>query len=186
MRLKFLIIIIFLGIFLSACQNQKAKTVTRKIQYDVTIKSPNPNYDWWIQNISGPQREALVKMILEGALDGKYQAYDYFYKPISKAKVAQILFDTIHKEIQEKTPPYSQKDTIIVNHITWKNIERLRFMEEWRVNRKNLSFIKKVVGIAPVATITDATGNVRWQPLFWIFPDKNYLRKMEKNSNLGQ
>lgn len=185
MKLKFFSFILFLLIFLGACQNHQEKAVTRKIQYDVTIKSPNLNYDWWIQNVSGPQREDLVKMILQGALDGKYQAYDYFYKPISRTKVAQILFDTLHREIQEKNPPYRYKDTLIVSRITWKNIEKLRFMEEWSVNPKNLLFIKKVVGIAPVAKITDAGGNVRWQPLFWIFPDKNYLKKMNKNSMPG-
>ena len=182
---KFLFIAIFLGIFLSSCQNHHREQVTKKIQYDVNIKSPNPNYDWWIQNISGPQREAFVRMILQGALDGKYQAYDYFYKPITKQNVAQILFDTIHKEIHENYPPYNLKDTLIVERITWKDIERLRFMEEWSVNPKNLAFTKKVVGIAPVAKITAGGGTVRWQPLFWIFPDKNYLKKMNQDDNLN-
>lgn len=185
MRHKFIFLIIFLGFLLSSCQSNREKVVTKKIQYDVAIKSPNPNYDWWIQNISGPQREALVRMILKGALDGKYPAYDYFYKPITKQNVAQILFDTVRKEIREKSPPYDLKDTLIVNRITWKNIEKLRFMEQWSMNPKDLSFRKKVVGIAPVARITDAAGNVRWQPLFWIFPDKNYLKKMNQNSNLN-
>lgn len=186
MRHTFYFIIIFIGIFLSSCQNNKEKVITKKIQYDVSIKSPNPDYDWWIQNISGPQREDLVKMILRGALDGKYQAYDYFYKPISKEKVAQILYDTVHKEIRGKNPPYELKDTLIISTISWKNIEKLRFMEEWNINQENLTFRKKVVGIAPVARITDASGNIRWQPLFWIFPDKNYLKKMEQNSDLTQ
>lgn len=185
MNHKFLFIAIFLGIFLSSCQNHLEEQVTKKIQYDVNIKSPNQNYDWWIQNISGPQREALVKMILQGALNGKYQAYDYFYKPITKENVAQILFDTVHKEVHEKNPPYELKDTLIVNRITWKNIERLRFMEEWSVNPKNLSFTKKVVGIAPIAKISDPSGNIRWQPLFWIFPDKNYLKKRNQDDNLN-
>lgn len=184
MKHRLFYLAIFLGIFLSSCQSQHEKVVTKRIQYDVNIKSPNPNYDWWIQNISGPQREAFVRMILKGALDGKYQAYDYFYKRISKQNVAQILFDTVHKEIRENHPPYSLRDTLIVNRITWKNIDRLRFMEEWSINPENLSFTKKVVGIAPVARTSDASGNVRWQPLFWIFPNKNYLKKMNLDANM--
>ncbi|MBE0650549.1 MAG: hypothetical protein IH595_06880 [Bacteroidales bacterium] len=185
MKKSFFSLILVFGILLTSCQNRQEKVITKKIQYDVPIKSPNSDYDWWIENISGPQRENLVQMILKGALDGKYQAYDYFYKPITKEKVSQILFDTIHREITDKTPPYELKDTIIINQITWKNIEKLRFMEEWDIDQKDLSFRKKVVGISPVARITDASGNVRWQPLFWIFPDKNYLKKMNQNSDLA-
>jgi hypothetical protein len=185
MKHTFYFIILVLAIFLSSCQHHEEKVVTKKIQYDVPIKSPNPDYDWWIQNISGPQRESLVQMILQGALDGKYQAYDYFYKPITKEKVAQILFDTLRREIRGENPPYELKDTLITNQITWKRVEKLRFMEEWYINPRDLSFTKRVVGIAPVAKITDASGNTRWQPLFWIFPDKKYLKQMNQSTGLA-
>ncbi len=185
MKHNFFLILIVSTAILTSCQQHDQKQVTRKIQYDVPIKSPDPNYDWWIQNISGPERESLVQMILQGALEGKYQAYDYFYKPITKEKVAQILFDTIHRQIREQNPPYDLKDTLITRQITWKEVERLRFMEKWYINPGDLSFRKKVVGIAPVAKITDASGNIRWQPLFWIFPDKKSLKEMNQHSDLA-
>jgi len=173
-----LLLLIF---WMASCQQKKTTVITSKIQYDVSIKSPDPNYDWWIQNVAGPQREHLATMILEGALSGKYQAYDYFYQPITPKKVAQILNDTIMKQVQDKNPPYELKDTLIIKKITVKDILKLRFMEEWKVNEQNLDFEKKVAGIAPVARITDASGNVRWQPLFWIFPDKAFLKNLQKN-----
>ncbi|MBN2614444.1 MAG: hypothetical protein JXR71_02010 [Bacteroidales bacterium] len=169
-------------VMFSSCHQKKENTVvTPKIQYDVSIKSPDASFDWWIQNIAGPQREQLVSTILNGALSGKYQAYDYFYKPISREKVAQILNDTLRKTVQDKNPPYELKDTLIIKKITIKNIVKLRFLEKWEVNENTLSFEKKVLGIAPIARITDPSGNTRWQPLFWLFPDKSFLKELKKN-----
>ena len=41
---------------ITSCMQKKREVVTEKIQYDVNIKSPDPDYDWWIQNLPGPQR----------------------------------------------------------------------------------------------------------------------------------
>lgn len=175
--------LILFSLMSAASCNQKKETtvVTPKIQYDVFVKSPDPSYDWWIQNIAGPQREQLVATILNGALSGKYPAYDYYYKPISPQQVSRILNDTLRKTVQEKKPPYELKDTLIVKKITVKDILKLRFMEQWEVNEQNLTFEKKVMGIAPVARITDPSGNTRWQPLFWLFPNKTFLKQLKQN-----
>ncbi|UBM63286.1 hypothetical protein LA303_04760 [Candidatus Sulfidibacterium hydrothermale] len=165
---------------MSSCHSQQKERITPRIQYDVNIKSPNPNYDWWIQNIEGPQREKLVRMIIEGALSGKYQAYDYFFQPISKSAVAHILSDTLAVKVRETQPPYALKDTLIVSHINLKDIVRLRFLEEWEIDPKTLKFTKIVKGIAPVARRTDPEGKTRWQPLFWIFPDRLTAKKLQQ------
>ncbi len=163
----------------SSCKQQSEKIITKRIQYDVNIKSPDPNYDWWIQNIAGPQREKLVSLILKGAKSGKVPAYDYYFQKISKKEVEKILSDTVMRKVRKTTPPYDLKDTLIVIKIHTSDIQRLRFMEEWRINPKNLSFEKKVMGIAPIARRYDQEGNVRWQPLFWILPDTDFLKEME-------
>ena len=177
-------LLLFAFLSMTSCHQKTETVVTPKIQYDVSIKSPDASYDWWIQNIAGPQREKLVETILNGALSGKYPAYDYFYKPISPRQVAQILNDTIRKMVREKSPPYDFKDTLIVRKITVKDIVKLRFLEKWEVNEKNLSIEKKVMGLAPVARITDPSGNVRWQPLFWLFPDRTFLKNLQQNQSL--
>ena len=163
-----------------SCRQKKGEVITRRIQYDVNIKSPNPDYDWWIQNIAGPQREKLVRMILNGAVSGKYKAYDYFYQPLSREAVARILNDTLAVKVRETHPPYALKDTLMGTHIDIKDIQRLRFMETWTVNPETMQFTKTIQGIAPVARRLDAAGNVRWQPLFWIFPDKKVLRSLQQ------
>ncbi len=168
-------------LLLSSCHSDKEKIITRKIQYDVNIKSPNPDYDWWIQNLVGPQREKLVKTILRGAVSGKFKAYDYFYNPLDKAAVSYILTDTIILQIRESEPPYALKDSIVITHIQPKDIQRLRFLEEWRINSETMQFTKVIKGIAPVARRFDAEGNIRWQPLFWIFPDPKTVRSLRQS-----
>ena len=161
----------------SSCQQGKKEVVTERIQYDVNIKSPDPDYDWWIQNLPGPQREKLVGTILTGALDGKFQAYDYFNNPITAAEVSSILSDTTIIRLTQVEPPYESYDSLVIYNIVKEDILRIRFLEEWRMNPDDLSFEKKIVGIAPVArrVVMDME---RWQPLFWIYPDKDFEKKL--------
>lgn len=163
-----------------ACQNDKTEVITKKIQYDVNIKSPNPEYDWWIQNLVGPEREKLVNIIIDGAKAGKWQAYDYFNDSIDKYEVQQIFSDTMVISMMKDTPPYELFDTTIIHNILPSDILRLRFMEEWSINPENLAFEKKVVGIAPVASRLDFNGIERWQPLFWIYTDKEFIKGIAK------
>jgi hypothetical protein len=164
----------------TSCRQKNREVITRRIQYDVNIKSPHPDYDWWIQNLPGPQREHLVQTILQGAESGRYKAYDYFYQPLSRQAVAHILADTIALRVRRTVPPYDMKDTLIVTRIGIKDILRLRFMEKWSMDPKTLHFQKTILGIAPVARRTDAKGHIRWQPLFWIFPDKATAKMLQQ------
>ncbi len=177
--LFFFTVLFFLS--LASCKPAHREVITQKIQYDVNIKSPHPDYDWWIQNLPGPQREKLVRTLLRGAVSGKYKAYDYFFQPLDKRAVARILTDTIAFKVRDAHPPYRMKDTLMITHIGIKDILRLRFMEKWSIDPKTMRFSKTVLGIAPVARRIDAEGNIRWQPLFWIFPDKNTAEALQQN-----
>lgn len=171
---------IILFMTLVSCQQDQKELVTQKIQYDVLIKSPSPEYDWWIQNLPGPQRENLVDMILDGALNGKLQSYDYFNQPISAYEVSKILSDTSILTLMDKEPPYEFYDTTIVYTIQRDDILKIRFLEEWRANPEKLDFEKKVLGIAPVAKRIDPMGIERWQPLFWIYIDEEFIKSLNK------
>jgi len=170
------IFLVTVVIFQVGCQHNNTEVITKKIQYDVNIKSPDPEYDWWIQNLVGPEREKLVNLIVSGAKSGKWQAYDYFNDSIDKYEVQQIFADTMIVQMMKNTPPYEVFDTMIVHSILLTDIQRLRFMEEWSINPENLAFEKKVVGIAPVASRLDFNGVQRWQPLFWIYTDDDFIK----------
>lgn len=166
---------------LYACQHDRIEVITEKIQYDVNIKSPDPEYDWWIQNLVGPQREKLVDLIVDGAKSGKWQAYDYFNNPIDKFEVRDIFSDTLIVTMAHNTPPYDLFDTMIIYNILPEDIIRLRFLEEWSVDPENLNFSKKIIGLAPVARRLDFKGVERWQPLFWIYTDEKFIKDLKIN-----
>ena len=176
MRNVFFLIIILIMLVQISCQNNKNEVITKKIQYDVNIKSPNPEYDWWIQNLVGPERENLVNIIIEGAKAGKWQAYDYFNNPIDKNEVRSIFSDTMVVSMMKTDPPYELFDSVVIYTVHPSDIIRIRFMEEWSINPNNLAFNKKVVGIAPVASRLDFNGIERWQPLFWIYTDEDFIK----------
>jgi hypothetical protein len=178
MNRKIAFIFLFSILLLISCRQESSEVITRRIQYDVNIKSPDSQYDWWIQNLVGPQREHFVRLLLEGAKNGKYQAYDYFYQPISRSEVAKILSDTFVRKVSKPTPPYSLIDTLVIEKITIKDIQKLRFLEEWKLNTKHFAIDKKVLGIAPIAKRFDRAGNIRWQPLFWLFPDTKVVENL--------
>jgi hypothetical protein len=79
------------------------------------------------------------------------------------------------------TPPYETFDTMIIRQILPQDIVRLRFMEEWSIDKQNLQFYKKVVGIAPIARRLDFKGIERWQPLFWIYTDKDFISSLKEH-----
>jgi hypothetical protein len=172
---NFFLLVLLIGL-LSSCGQDKMQLVTKKIQYDVNIKSPDPSYDWWIQNLVGPDRQQLVDVILDGALEGKFQAYDYFNQPITPAQVKQLFADTMLVSFRQLEPPYELYDSLIIHNIEREDIQRLRFMEEWKMNPNNLDFEKKIFGLAPVARRVDSRGIERWQPLFWIYTDQEFLK----------
>jgi len=181
MRYGYYIIFLLFVLVQTACQHSEMEVITEKIQYDVNIKSPDSEYDWWIQNLVGPQRDKLVDLIIDGAKEGKWQAYDYFNNPINAQEVKGIFSDTMVVTMMDTEPPYELYDTMIVYNILPADITRLRFMEEWSINPDNLNFSKKIVGIAPVASRLDFNGVERWQPLFWIYTDEEFIQGLKIN-----
>jgi len=177
-----LILIAFVTLsVLSSCKQQThQEVITKKIQYDVNIKSPSPDWDWWIQNIVGPDRDKLVDEIMDGALSGKFQAYDYFSDSIKPEDIRMMLADTFYITVKRAKPPYDDYDTTVVLDITRDDIQRIRFLEEWTINPETMQISKKVMGIGPVARRHDLSGNERWQPLFWIYTDKDFIKNLKK------
>ena len=179
MKTHFVILLVVALLVGYSCRQSNKVKIAEKIQYDVNIKSPDPDYDWWIQNLPGPQREKLVNAIIDGAISGKFKAYDYFYSPLTPGEVASIISDTSYFTLVEEEPPYTERDTMVVYNILKEDIQRIRFLEEWYIDPENLSTEKKVLGLAPIVKRIDITGTERWQPLFWVFIDEGFIEELE-------
>ncbi len=175
-----LFVVVALMGLVSCKQQPKKDIITKKIQYDVNIKSPDADWDWWIQNIVGPDREKLVDMIMDGALSGKFQAYDYFSDSITPGDIEYMLADTFYLTYKRTVPPYDNYDTTVIMKIRRDNIQRIRFLEEWKIDPETMQFEKKIMGIGPVARRIDLQGVERWQPLFWIYTDKEFVQSLKE------
>jgi hypothetical protein len=160
-------------VMISSCKQETPKSlVTKKIQYDVSIISPNSSYDPWIQNIEETPRLKLVSNFLTAAYEGRVTAYDYFNKPLSIEEIKSIGVDTIYRTLTRDYPPYAEYDTIIVSKIELTDIVKIRFLEEWYLDEQNMVFEKVVMGIAPVINKYDNEGNlIGPQPMFWIYKE---------------
>jgi hypothetical protein len=173
-----IILILSSVFFILSCNNSSKKNmtfITERIQYDVPIKSPDPDYDWWVQNIEGPKREAFVRMIIESAYSGKYRVYDYFNNPLTAEQVKNIGYRRDTLTFQRTNPPYALYDTIVEKKLELRDITRIRFLEEWYMDENHLIMQKKVVGIAPITAVYSDSGELRgYMPLFWIYMDEKY------------
>lgn len=163
---------------LAACTNTPAKhqILTEKIQYDVPIVSDNPQLDWWINNIEGSRREPFLKRIIEAAEKGEVKVYDYFNMQLSPQQILAIGSDTIYQALLRNYPPYEEYDTMIISTISFRDISKIRFLEEWAWEPGSLTIEKKVLGLGPVIQ-REVAGETYNQLLFWIYLDERYPQK---------
>jgi len=112
-------LVLLAGVFLSACEQESVEKnyITERIQYDVKIKGDDPEADWWIDNIVGPDREKFVKHLIEKAQNGEIKAYDYFNNPLTPEQVNQIGVDTLVQTLRRTVEPYDEYDTMIITKL---------------------------------------------------------------------
>ena len=150
-KITLIIVIFSFSAILFSCRNgadSGKNIVTKRIQYDVSIRNTNPDMDWWVQNIEGANREKLIKNILAQVTNGKVKAYDFLScKPYTTDEIKKMMkrVDTI--SVERAIPPYDLVDTVLISEIRLSDITKLRFLEEWSMNDKTLAFTKKVAGI---------------------------------------
>lgn len=175
----FPILISGIVVSLSFCTQKEAEDnrtlITKKIQYDVPIMNPDASHDWWVRNIEGSDREALLDNIFDKVLSGEIQAYDYFNEPLSVKDIERIMSDTTMAVLQRPYPPYAEYDTTIIYTIERSDVTLLRFLEEWKYDENNLQIDKKVFGISPVIEM-NVNGMMVTRPLFWVYMDDSILK----------
>ena len=150
--------------------------ITKKIQYDVPIANPDADYDWWVRNIEGSDREALLNNIFDKVLSGDVQAYDYFNEPLTVGQVGSILVDTLHQVLMRTTAPYAEYDTTIIRKIRPTDVSILRFLEEWKYDENTLQIDKKIYAISPVLEVI-INGQKVTRPLFTVYLDDGILKE---------
>ncbi len=154
--------------------------VSERIQYNVNINNDqqatiNEQRSWWIDNLETSQRDKFIDLLLNSAFSGKFKTFDYFNEPVEAQKLKKEYYWTEHISLLRTNPPYDKYDSVINHTIDKSQITRLRFMEEWYIDDKSLSIIKKVKGINPISKRYRETGEFKgFMPMFWIYTDKKY------------
>ena len=171
----YLFLVIVTGLVVS-CSNDKGELLTERIQYDVTIKTPEVELAWFVQNLEGPNREKLIQAVMETARSGKFKIYDVMSNRLmTNEEVLAVGTRTDILTLQRQYEPYEDYDTILKRELQLSDISRMRFLEEWYMNEKNGHITKKVIAICPLAESYTETGELRgYHPLFWISYVKNF------------
>jgi len=167
--------------FISCSNRQVPKTdstanvITEKIMYDVTIKTPETDGEWWRNNIEPSQREKFINALIDEVISGKRVAYDYLSDTVKldKEELNRIVgtkYDTVF--VENPANANDIKKVPVTTTFDRKSITKIRFMEQWIITGSG--FDKKVIAISPLKEVYDNnTGELRGQtPLFWIFFNK--------------
>jgi hypothetical protein len=174
------LILLALSGYITSCKNDKEsssdqKIVTERIQYDVLIKSPDAELEWYNQNLEGLKREDFVKTIMNAAYEGKVKAYDYYNVLLTPEEVKKIDHKSDTISVQSATAPYNTYDTVIKSDINLQQITKIRFLEEWRMDPKSFQIDKKVLGMMLMKENYGDSMELRgYSPVFWIYFDSKY------------
>jgi hypothetical protein len=166
-----IIFLSFLGII--ACNNQQSEIDIREgtfystgldslnavvladtITYDVTIKNPDPNDNWKEEELRRMDELALANMILNAIYNGRLTAYDF--QTEEPMTIEQV------KELEKEYPR--------------EKVGRMRFIEEWYFDEKNLQFGKRVNTIMLAYEKLNSEGEARYIPGVMV-----YLNDKSKN-----
>lgn len=167
-----MITVLLLGITVLAgsCTRNKGEVLTERIQYDVTIISPEKDLEWWVQNLESNKREKFVKTIMNASKSGKNKIYDVItHKELTAEEISQKGKRRELMTLQRENPPYEEYDTLVTSDIELSDISKVRFLEEWYLNDETGLVTKKVIAVCPMLESYTEEGELRGHlPLFWI------------------
>lgn len=172
----FAIFLAYILVSFSACKPREKEILATKIQYDVPIVSDGPQLDWWVNNLEGSRREPFLKRVIEAAEKGQVKVFDYFNNPLEPGQILAMGTDTIYQTLMRAYPPYEEYDTVIISSITFRDIRKIRFLEEWTWDPERVKIEKQVIAIGPVIQ-REVAGESFNQLLFWIYFDEGFLKE---------
>lgn len=172
--------LLIFALIISAC-TKKGDKLTERIQYDVTIISPETDLDWWVQNLDNVKRETLVRSLMSAAKSGEHKVYDVMtLKEMSPEEIAEKGRVKELMTLAREYPPYAEYDTLVITEIDLSRISKVRFLEEWYLNEETGKITKKVVAMCPMLESYTETGELRGHlPLYWV----SYVRKFPLAKN---
>jgi gliding motility associated protien GldN len=131
---------------------------------------------------NGNQR--FISILLNAIKSGEITAFDAnmddrFTTPMTFRQIAESI---VGKPVTRQIPDFNKdpdgskgimKDTTIVQEFDQESVERYWIKEEWVFDKQTSRLYSRILGIAPLKTITNSDGSFRAvTPIFWVYyPD---------------
>jgi hypothetical protein len=156
-------------------------TITSKIAFDVitdnTLFMVKHSYGeqlpFYFMNIEPSVKMKINNSILDAGFEKRTPVYDYFFMELKEDQMAQLQErqDTIsiYKDDDSMLPV----DSVFVYKLDRQAIHRLKFAEEWMLDKNTMQFSKKVIAVSPSVISYDEGGDFKgFRFLFWLLFDK--------------
>jgi hypothetical protein len=179
-RILFLLVSILLLATWSCRENKHEFTVvTQLIQYDVVLKNPDTTAFMPLRYMQDTIRMHFLENILRPVLAGEVTAYTWKNNKLLPEDLAEL-------KIRFGAEAASQDSggTKISNaRYNLEMVSKIRYFEQWEMDKKTLEIQKKVLGFSLIHDSYDQFGEYRGtEPLFYVFYDKEFAAKYEKIS----
>lgn len=164
-KIVFKILLLFLVI--TSCKRDKSSDYLNIpfIEYDVLLNNYGSNF-FWFDNMDGFLRQDIFQHVINKAKSGDFRLETPDGKLIDAKEINNLFSIKIKR---------GQTDTIIT--LNSKNINGLRFREEWKVHIPTGKIKKSVIALCPLYFHQHKYNSVDRQwvvfPLFWIYPKDN-------------
>jgi hypothetical protein len=154
--------------------------ITDKIMYDVTVVNDiigdrtKNSPDWFWENLPSPNGDEYLKNLFLDAVSGKLKTYYYditgdyeSFDEIPAADLKPYMDEVLTYEIEIiDTTVMRFKPEQVDIHLDYRNIKKLRFLEEWYM--QDGKFRKEVIAVAPYFTIEYPDMETVHSVYFWI------------------
>jgi len=161
--------------------------ITEKIAYDVHIDNSgafiNTKYGkspYYFSNIETSVRKEIIDGIVNAGLKRNYHVCDYFFDEMTDYSLKRVehKVDTLLVPISDE--PGDVEEVIVEGTLNRSLVNKLKFIEKWKLNVKNLMFVKEIYAINPSLEVLGDDGSFRGHsPLFWIVYDEKDVEKFD-------
>ncbi len=157
--------------------DKKEKLIMNKIAFDVVIDntldmiifSYGNQLPFYFCNIEQVLKNEIIDAILEAGFQKKTPVYDYFFNEMKD------------EEIQLLESRYNKQDFDASTEILYEKsqIQRLKFIEEWTIDKQSLKFSKNIIAVSPSVLTYDDYGELKgFRFLFWLLFDQDKKTEM--------
>jgi hypothetical protein len=154
--------------------------ITPKIAFDVitdnTLFMVKHSYGdqlpFYFMNIEPSLKTKINNAILDAGFEKRTPVYDYFFMELKDDQMAQLQerHDTI--SIFKNDDSLLPVDSVFVYTLDRQTIHKLKFTEEWTLDKNTMLFSKNVIAVSPSVISYDDGGEFKgFRFLFWLLFD---------------